>query len=87
MADEEQQEILRKGTGAWNRWREQNPDARLDLVGAELEEADLDGADLRHSVISGANLARAHLNNADFQGAALIGAHLGRSNLYQRQPQ
>jgi hypothetical protein len=38
---------LRRGVGAWNAWRTQNPARRVDLSGANLSWAKLGGADLR----------------------------------------
>jgi hypothetical protein len=41
MANEEQLEILKQGVEAWNKWREDNPEIKIDLSGANLSEADL----------------------------------------------
>ena len=49
MADEEQLAVLRQGRDAWNAWREQNPDVRVDLRQAGLSGADLFGANLNEA--------------------------------------
>ncbi len=46
MAEPEHVRILRKGVQAWNLWRNSHPDMRPDLRGANLTEADLNGANL-----------------------------------------
>jgi len=33
MANDEHVAILKKGVAAWNAWRDENPDIRLDLSG------------------------------------------------------
>ncbi len=82
MADRRQLEILKKGPEAWNEWRKQKGQLRVDLSGAELRgetlcEADLSGADLR-----GASLAGANLRAADLSGANLYDAQLGGADLF-----
>lgn len=71
MANEEQLEILKKGVKAWNEWRKQNPELRLDLSGAHLREMSLIEA----------NFARADLRAANFIGADLIGANFSDADL------
>jgi uncharacterized protein YjbI with pentapeptide repeats len=62
MANDDHTAQLMRGVPAWNAWRDENPDIRPDLNGADLSqanlsEADLRGADLRGADLSGANLA------------------------------
>ena len=91
MADEENLNILEEGVGVWNRWREENPDVRLSLRGADLYQADLReanlrGADLRRAILRRAILVKAilvkaillqaDLSGADFRDADLSGADL-----------
>ena len=66
MANKEQLEILRQGVAAWNTWREENPDAKIDLRGAKLDGLNLSGANFRKSDIRG----------VDFQGTLLLGTDL-----------
>ena len=40
MADVEHVALLKQGVVVWNKWREENPDIRLDLIGADLNRAD-----------------------------------------------
>jgi uncharacterized protein YjbI with pentapeptide repeats len=94
MADKTQLAMLRSGVSEWNAWRMAHADVRpelsdahlygLDLIGANLGEADLRRADLRGTNLSdalligahleGANFFKATLDRADFAGANLIGA-------------
>ena len=71
MANQEHLDILAKGLETWNAWRRENPDAPLDLNGADLRDTDLDRANLDGAILRGANLS----------GANLSGAHLGGANL------
>jgi hypothetical protein len=91
MANEEQLAVLHQGKGAWNAWREQNPNVRVDLTGAILTEenlfgAILTGADLTGAILMGAHLMRAilskaNLSGADLSGAFLLGAKLTEADL------
>ena len=36
--------LLKQGVAAWNAWRDENPDIRLDLTEADLGGANLNGA-------------------------------------------
>jgi uncharacterized protein YjbI with pentapeptide repeats len=91
MADEEQLAVLCQGKNAWNAWREQNPNIRVNLSGAELSGADLSGADLSKAdlsradffgaTLSGANLNEAYLSRANLSGACFSGAYLFRADL------
>jgi TIR domain-containing protein/pentapeptide repeat protein len=87
MANPEHLQILKQGVEAWNVWRHQNWDIRPDLHGADLRNASLDGADLRHVRLhmvnlEGASLYGAELEEAIFYGASLDGADLRSANLY-----
>jgi uncharacterized protein YjbI with pentapeptide repeats/predicted ATP-binding protein involved in virulence len=67
---------LKQGVAKWNEWREQFPEAEMDLRRAKLSGANLSGANL-----SGANLTGADLSGADLSGADLSDADLSRANL------
>jgi uncharacterized protein YjbI with pentapeptide repeats len=69
MADEQQLAVLRQGSLAWNAWKKQNPDVRVDLSGADLSNADLrGGANLSGADLSGANLSGVYLSRHSFPG-------------------
>ena len=36
MANDEHVALLKQGVAAWNAWRDENPDIRPDLSGADL---------------------------------------------------
>lgn len=55
MADQEHLDILKLGVEIWNKWREGHQDILLNLSGADLRRADLSEAkltraDLRHLI-------------------------------------
>jgi uncharacterized protein YjbI with pentapeptide repeats len=86
MANEEQLSILKQGVEAWNRWREDNPAIKIDLLRADIGQAMLEGADLWLANLMGANLfyaelSRANLIEANLMRANLIGANLREANL------
>jgi uncharacterized protein YjbI with pentapeptide repeats len=63
MANDEHVALLKQGVGAWNGWREENPDIDPDLF-----KADLNGTNLRGSNLSRANLRGAYLRGANLGG-------------------
>ncbi len=82
MANEEHLEILKKGTKAWNNWRECYRDIKPDLSGVNLEKADLSETNLNQVDLRGANLSQAIL-----QGANLRRANLSSARHSERNPQ
>jgi len=90
MANDEHVAMLKKGVGAWNAWRDENP-ARPDLSEASLIDANLsraslglaylNRADLSLATLFEANLRRADLRGANLRGANLWKANLGKANL------
>ncbi|MCB9764980.1 MAG: pentapeptide repeat-containing protein [Alphaproteobacteria bacterium] len=72
-------------------WREGDDWHRLELAGADAEDADLRGADLHRADLRGAKLGRATLRDADarladlreadLRGACLVGADLRGADL------
>jgi uncharacterized protein YjbI with pentapeptide repeats len=81
MANEEHLRILRQGVDTWNKWREEHPDIRPDLTGADLSAANLKEANLIGADFRTANLREALLRLADLRGADLGGADLIRADL------
>ncbi len=78
MANNEQMDLLKRGTRAWNAWRAQQTEATVDLSGGALRGLDLEGVDL-----AGADLSGADLRGANLSGANLTAAHLEGSNLFK----
>lgn len=93
MANVKQVKLLARGVKAWNSWWVENDGGLgiVDLRGADLRDADLDGvklseADLRNAnltgatlldaILPGANLGQAIVRGADLSGACLIGSSL-----------
>ncbi len=81
-------EILNQGVEAWNNWRRSNPGLKPNLADADLSDMELDGANLSEAVLDGAelfdsNLANTNLKMATMRGADLSGANLGGAELYK----
>lgn len=81
MADEEHLAILKKGVEAWNRWREENPNIKPNLRGADLRAADLGGVDFRESSLDRANLSEANLRGGKLDSASLKEVQLRNAKL------
>ncbi len=86
MANDEQMDLLKHGTQAWNAWRTKQTETTIDLSGGALrglglEGADLSGADLRDADLRGANLSGANLTAARLEGANLFKAIVDGADL------
>jgi hypothetical protein len=81
MANDEHVALLKQGVAAWNAWRDENPDIRPDLFGANLIGAYLGGANLSGADLVGANFTGAYLGGANLSGAYLGGANLSWADL------
>jgi hypothetical protein len=84
MANDEHVALLKRSAFAdeWNEWRQENPDARPNLVEANLLEDDLSFADLRGADLRGATLKAARLSHADLSLADLSEASLSDAYLF-----
>jgi len=76
MADTDQITILSKGPEIWNRWREENREAKIDLSNAELDGADLSSMNLRNANFSRASMKCANFANSDLSSATFALADL-----------
>lgn len=68
MANEKHVELLQQGIGAWNAWREKEPETKPDL-----REVNLSGANLSKAMLSDANLNKANLSEANLSCTGLGG--------------
>lgn len=88
--------LLTVGPEAWNTWRKENPDVKLDFSGhkfegiltAHLYDLDFSGVDISGAKLTSANLSRTNLAGAlawrtDFAGATLDDANLNGALLTQ----
>ncbi len=80
--------ILRSDKAEFQRIREQDPRAEIDLSGADLSGCDLAGAPLagvklRNACLSNADCSEAVFRFADLSGADLRGARLEGANFHQ----
>ncbi len=66
MANKEQLKILKQGVKAWNTWREEHPDAKIDLRGAKLDGLNLSGVNFRKADVRGVSFRNTVLVHADF---------------------
>jgi uncharacterized protein YjbI with pentapeptide repeats len=80
MANQEHLDILKQGVDAWNKWREEHPEVRPNLGGANLRDTDLREANLFGVDLSEANLSSANLYQVQLSGADLKGANLSRTD-------
>ena len=71
MADEEHVALLKQGVEGWNKWREENPDVRPDLIGANLAG----------EILTGMNLSKANLTGAALIDTILLETILTEANL------
>jgi len=85
MANEEQVERLKQGIEGWNRWRNENPNNKIDLEGADLRVVNLMGAHLINANLKNADLRGANLNNAILELSHLGGADLRKAYLVRAQ--
>jgi hypothetical protein len=70
MANQEHVERLRKSTTQeWNDWREENPQIIPDLEGADLNNGNFTGVNLRDSKLRGATFVNSYLEGVDLRGA------------------
>ncbi|CAK8725059.1 hypothetical protein KKHLCK_15750 [Candidatus Electrothrix laxa] len=69
MANRKQLKILKQGVKAWNAWREENPDVKINLRGAKLDGLDLSGANFRQADIRGVSFRKTLLAQVDFTQA------------------
>ena len=76
MANLEHVEMLLVDVDEWNNWRSENPDLQANLEGADLRGANLLLADLTGANLRGANLTLANLKGTDLRGADLREANL-----------
>ena len=84
MADEDHESLLRRDVADWNQWRSTNS-VRPDLSGADLIGCNLDHANLVNVDLSGSKLDRASFRHASIAGADLGGASLVEAYLYHTQ--
>jgi uncharacterized protein YjbI with pentapeptide repeats len=82
MANPEHLAILRQGSIKWNKWREENPNLKPDLNGADIRILDLIEANFSEAELAGANLIGAYVR-ANFRGAFLIKANLSGAVLLE----
>jgi len=96
MTNDDHLFLLLRGSVAWNKWRQRNPNIRVDLSSVDLSEttlgqaafdldlsrADLRAVDFSNADLSGVDLAHATLREADFTEANLSGTNLFSADLF-----
>ncbi|MFZ0318607.1 MAG: toll/interleukin-1 receptor domain-containing protein [Candidatus Sulfotelmatobacter sp.] len=81
MANPEHLAKLKEGVKAWNAWRSEHPEVKVDLEDTDLSGLDLRSADLGGADLGGTKLVRAKLNSADLSRANLGSARLNEADL------
>jgi len=81
MANPEHLAIIKQGVERWNEWREEQPNAKPDLSGANLSGNRLNWVNFFGTNLSGAVLFNADLFAANLSSASLQRANLSRANL------
>jgi len=69
------------GGEGWNAWREENPNVRVDLRRARLNDMDIQEANLQSADLREADLFCAKLVSANLSGANIVGAELRKADL------
>ena len=78
MANPEHVKILKQGVEVWNRWREENPDLKPNLL-----EADLSSMKLKHINLSNSNCLKSNFHRASLIEGNLQGANLGNASMVE----
>jgi uncharacterized protein YjbI with pentapeptide repeats len=87
MANPTHIDILSKSVSGWNRWRQQSPEIKPDLRGADLRDKnffwseELSPANFAFADLSGADLSGSNLRGVTFQSAILEETYFHRANL------
>jgi uncharacterized protein YjbI with pentapeptide repeats len=81
MVNSEHLHRLLQGSEVWNIWRDEHPDAHIDLHRARLSGLDFSNANLSGASLTYAQLTNAHLKGADLRNANLTGVNLADANL------
>ena len=81
MPDLSHVQVVSHGRDAIQEWRAEHRSERLDLRGAFLSTAQLQGADLSRADLSEADLSGGHLRGANLRGSNLERAHLHRAEM------
>ncbi|MCI5136159.1 MAG: hypothetical protein D3920_14065 [Candidatus Electrothrix sp. AW2] len=68
MADRKQLKILKQGVAAWNAWRQENPDAKINLrmMKADKRWKNLRTMEVKRKCLKGVNLRDADIKSANF---------------------
>jgi len=82
VANADQVSMLCSSVTRFNKWRADNPQAVVNLWGANLRDADLTGANLKGANLSGADLRGVYLEGADLREANLRETNLSGANLW-----
>ena len=81
MANKEQLAKIKEGVDPWNRWMESNLRITPDLLGADLEKANLGEVNFEGTNLGGSNLRRVDLERANLRSTNLEWANLRGANL------
>ncbi len=81
MANREHLKIITQGVEIWNEWRREKPNIQPDLLGADLEYANLNKVNFNGALLEDSRFYKAELNEARLRGARLSNTDLGNTKL------
>ncbi|MBP1750220.1 MAG: ion transport 2 domain protein [Deltaproteobacteria bacterium] len=81
MASKEHVHLIDRGVVSFNKWRDENPDAVIDLRDADMHGKDLRSINLSHAILEGADLSHALLSDANLSFAKLRKANLSHADM------
>jgi len=73
--------LLTKGVDAWNRWRNDNPDAKIELYGVDLKGSSLKNVNLKGVNLNKSKFCGANLKGANFSLTKIMMADFSEANL------
>jgi uncharacterized protein YjbI with pentapeptide repeats len=81
MANQEQLSILKQGMDTWNKWRDTNPNAGIDLSDANLSMMEFVHANFKSADLTRTNFRASNVSKTDFTNTNLWGANFSRADL------
>lgn len=88
MANQQQLAVLKLGIDVWNKWRDEHPNAEIDLSKSDLSNINLIEAfagsrfpSFHRANLGGVHLGKANLSETNFHKADLAGADLSEADL------
>ena len=81
MTNVEHLVILKKGVEVWNKWREENPEIKINLSDVDFRNINLSDVDFTEIDLRGANFREVNLERANLSEADIHSSNFTRSKL------